>query len=224
MRCSSFLNCHNVNWLFVPVRQTFCYSVAQPQPIICSRGPHLLTQGSLWHMWQPLVSRVPAFPPKYGHPSSTFGGCYGIGWRGRACDSHLACGPWVIPGCEVASEQYGRALVYYIPLTPQAFSLNINGQTSHPLPQTICWHLKTPRNASQDPDTPLTHPVALPGPTSSVMWSVWLYQEGKIKRSIWRWRPTDTCALDSLSSESLVITVTVLWFTVYSRSLVLKFQ
>lgn len=73
-------------------------------------------------------------------------------------------GPWVRAGGRAGSGQQsvsGCALVYYIPMTPQALSLNIIWQTSHLLLQADFWHLKTSRNASQDPNSPPTHPVCL---------------------------------------------------------------
>lgn len=58
----------------------------------------------------------------------------------------------------------GWTLVKYIPLTPEALILNINRQTSRTLLQANCWHVKIPRNASQDPEPPPDmSSVALPG-------------------------------------------------------------
>lgn len=66
----------------------------------------------------------------------------------------------------VCGNQYMAVVVKYIPLTPQALTLNINRQTSYPLLQANCWHVKTPRNASQDPETP-PHTHTLHGPARS---------------------------------------------------------
>lgn len=163
----------------------------------CPHASGVLTHtGGLHSMWQPLISCVPASPPKYGRPSGTFGVAMtagDVGAHATPQDSHLTfpprwwrvgTGPWVRPSLRSVEWVYGSIIGCAPPLNifpwhPPALSLNINWQTSYRLLQANCWHVKTPRNASQDPETPPTHPLWL-CQVLGQSWSVY-----SVRRSIW---------------------------------------
>lgn len=89
----------------------------------CPHASGVLTHtGGLHSMWQPLISCVPASPPKYGRPSGTFGVAMtagDVGAHATPQDSHLTfpprwwrvgTGPWVRPSLRSVEWVYGSII------------------------------------------------------------------------------------------------------------------